>query len=148
MGRRLSTRPCLLTPLLALVAVSGMAQTASSVTDDVAQTGSYEFQIYAPGADPVRDLPFRRTAIAVSAVHCDERVTVAAAIAINPTTVRWRDPGNVSKECSADVSTFIRTLPVRSEPYLATLTVTNADGASSRSSPSNIFFRTAAFGEH
>ena len=108
---------------------------------------SYELQVYAPGADPARDNPFRKTVIPASAVHCDQPLRVAPAISINPASVRWRDPDNAARECVADVLSFLRTLPARAEPYLATLAAANAGWTSRRSAASNIFFRIAAPGE-
>ena len=110
-----------------------------------AQAPSYELQVYASDSEPSRSRPLRTFVIPSSLIRCDQTVRVAPAVPFNPSTIRWQDPHDASKDCIADVSTFFQQLPVAKESYLATLTMTTVVGTSPRSAASNLFFRVAAF---
>jgi len=131
--------------LTVLLAVTVTVQVRAQIDGNSlgAPMARYELQIYLPGVDPAPDIPFRTTVISASSMQCSQpRGAVTSPVSMNPTSVRWRDPSNAERDCVADVATFLRMLPPRSEPYLATLTVTDAGGTSRRSAASNIFFRT------
>jgi hypothetical protein len=144
---------------LSMLAMAGLAGTAAaqsgsralpspgaedqpSLTADV-----YELQVYAPGADPASAYPFSTIVIPASAIQCAQSRGVAPAISINPVSVRWSDPNDSTRDCVADASAFLRTLPAHALPYVATVTVADGNGISGRSAASNVFFRVAAFGE-
>jgi hypothetical protein len=107
-----------------------------------AASTTYEFQVYEPGVDPASGKAFRQLTIQSSAVTCDVTPMVTPPIAVNPTRVEWTDPDHPGRVCRTDATEFLRSLPPRSEPYLATITMMAASVASAPSAPSNIFMRT------
>ena len=131
--------------LVVCAAWAALVAFAQAQAPDPASTvTSYELEIYDGGMDPVTDTPLRRAPIPVPDVQCDQPARVVAGLAFNPTHIRWQDPMNPSRDCVADVSQFLQSLPATATPYLATLTASNPGGTSRRSEPSPIFFRTGA----
>lgn len=121
---------------------TGVAQTPPAESGSDNSPTRYELDVFQSGANPASDDPYRTLIIPASSVVCDQDRPSTPAIAINPSQIRWQDPRDAGRDCVVDGTDFFRSLPVASQPYVATLTAGSDEGMGPRSAPSPIFFRS------
>jgi hypothetical protein len=110
----------------------------------------YTLLVIAPGQNPATAAPVQTTDLAVGVVTCNQTPPPGwppplTAAPTNPTTLRWDDPVNAGKLCSAPLAGTLLTALPNAPGYIGVLTATDDIGqVSARSAASNPFTRQGA----